>query len=436
MYNLHPKFEESVTYLAVTSKPFWQRIGSRVDPEKIKSEACKTLLKVAKAVAAERGYPTTDEVLQRTWAWQNEGKIAEDTVMKMAEILTTPPDMDPERIVHELLGPVKKDWQQAIAQQVMKRYSSGSDFGSLPDEMLLCDRLGDPVADVEVQASELIEDTEDVNRRSPIGETISYGLVEMDAFIRPHRGSFTTLLMDSKAGKSMTLCHWGAAAALQGENVAYLSLELETPVIHNRILAAVTGMSINEITYNAELRKEAIKLWKDMKARRKIGRVVVEKFPAGSVNERDVVAWFRAQERLKKERFPVRIVDYGDLVVSTHGGDRDSAYNHGKTVWTALFAMANEDPANWVYTATQAKRPTGKPGEPLTMLTRAAVADSAHKYRIPDFFITMTAQPDVKASAGHLIYFDADRHHGMTGELVGPVPHYRAIGRMGDMSHL
>ena len=56
-----------------------------------------------------------------------------------------------------------------------------------------------------------------------------------------------------------------------------------------------------------------------MKARRQSSRLlVVEKFPPALSTSAMSLLVFRP-ERLKK-RFPVRIVDYGDLVVSTTHG--------------------------------------------------------------------------------------------------------------------
>jgi hypothetical protein len=130
-------------------------------------------------------------------------------------------------------------------------------------------------------------------------------------------------------------------------------------------------------------------------------------------------------------------MDYGDLIASSKREDRESEYGRGKTVWTALYNMAaREEAPNWVLTATQSKRPEARPGQVMPMLTRKDVADSVHKYRLSDFFLTATPQPDMKASDGYLWYIDADRYYGRTGTVLGPIPHFRHMSRMSDVSYL
>ena len=235
---------------------------------------------------------------------------------------------------------------------------------------------------------------------------------------------------------SVALCHQTAIASMHGENTAFISMELPTEEIHRRVLAATVGVPINDLL-NAKLRAEAIKCYKNMKATGQVGKVVVAHFPQLSLNEKEVVAWFDQQEKEHGCRFRFRVVDYGDLIASSKREDRESDYARGRTVWTALYNMASrEEGPNWVFTATQSKRPDSKPGQVLPMLTRKDVADSSHKYRLSDLFLTATPQPDMRAEDGYLWYIDADRYFGRTGTVLGPIPHQRHMSRMSDVSYL
>ncbi|TXH56395.1 MAG: hypothetical protein E6Q97_06505 [Desulfurellales bacterium] len=439
MYQLDRKFERRVAVLCATHKMFWLRIGNRVVPDQLSDEVNKNLVKLARVVANDHGWSTEDLVCQRAALWMDEGKIDEAMTIAIGEAFAEMDwEVDIEQFVLELVEPVRRHMMQEIAAKAIDRYKNGSKFGDLADLMTVCDNLGQPLADIEVRASELGEDTELLLEAAPISVRIPTGVSEIDAefYGGLPLGTLTTILMDSKAGKTHMACFMSAVAAMHGENVGYLSLEVPTPVIHSRILAAIVGVPINDLQ-NPKIRAEAIRVWKDLRNRGKIGKIFVDTFPANSLDEKQVVGWFDQQEKAHEERIRFRVLDYGDIVASSKREDRESDYNRGKTVWVALANMAKrEDAPNWVVTPTQSKRPESKPGQILPMLTRAAIADSAHKYRISDFLITGTPQPDMKAEQGYLWYIDADRYYGKTGTNVGVVPHERHLGRMADIAHL
>ena len=240
---------------------------------------------------------------------------------------------------------------------------------------------------------------------------------------------------------SISLTFASAVAAMHGENVGYLALEGDDATHHARIMAAIVGVPINDLQIPS-IRKDVLHVWKKMRAEGRVGRIIVNTFEPGSLTTTDVRAWFKAKEREKNIRIRFRVVDYGDLVAADGRVQQESKYSHGEAVWRMLVGMAQGEDGpegklpNWVYTASQAKRPEWKHGQPIPLLTRASTADSVHKYRLSDFFITLTPQPDMSASAGYLWYIDADRHYGQTGQVVGPVPHMRHMGRMADISHL
>lgn len=436
-YNLDKDFERQVCLLAVQNKNFWLRIGNKIRTEELAQDN-QLFFKLCHAVATDHGWPSEDLIVQRASLWMTEGAVSEEEIGKLSGFLGERTDIDPERVIAELIEPVRRVWQQDIARKVIDRYKNTSPFGLLPDEMSACDRLGEPIADAEVKSSEFGEDTESVLEEAPTGIKLATGIIEIDNLFRGGwpLGTLLTILMDSKSGKSMTCAHMTAVAALQGENAAYLSLELPKSEIHKRILAALVGVPINDLD-DPNVLRDALAAWKNMKARGRVGRIVIDKFDAGSLDTKQVAAWFAHQEKVHSTRFRFRVVDYGDLVQSPNRADRDSAYNRGSTVWQALAVMAqNPENPNWVLTPTQSKRPDWKPGQPIPMLTRAHVADSVHKYRLSDFFITATPQPDIQASAGFLWYIDADRFFGKTGTPVGPVPHMMHMARMSDISHL
>lgn len=264
----------------------------------------------------------------------------------------------------------------------------------------------------------------------PTGTEETYYGFTLDGDGRYLLGDFTV------THNSMFSCYLTACALLQGENCGYLSLELPRAEIHKRVLAAIVGVPISDLE-DPRVMADALKIWRDLKKHGKIGRLFIEKLEAGTVDTVAMATWFRHQEKVHDVRIRFRVVDYGDLVISPKRGDTDNAYTRGQTVWQAMANMAQDvDNPNWVLSPTQSKRPDWKPGQPIPMLNRSGLADSIHKVRITDFLVSATPQPDIKATAGYLIYVDADRFMGTTGTPAGTVPHFMNMARMGDMGHI
>ena len=273
------------------------------------------------------------------------------------------------------------------------------------------------------------------SRKTPF-EVIRTGMVDayygftLDADSRYLNGDFTV------THNSMTLNHFSSVAALHGENVGILSLEGEEHDQHRRLLAAISGVPINDFV-DEHARKQANDIVRKLYKQNKLGKIVIGSFQPKTLNERDVLAWFDRQEKEKGIRLRYRVIDYGDLIVSSKREDRESEYRTGFTVWSALKAMSQGDgKPNWVITASQAKRPDWKPGQVIPILNRSGTGDSRHKYQLSDLFLTGTPQPDISARNGYIWLVDADRHFGATGQATDVVPHFRHMGRMADISHL
>jgi len=437
-YSLDPAFERSAALLSIRNRNFWLRVGNRLDTEELIDPLNKLIIKLCRSVASDHGWPEEELVIQRASLWMNEGSITDADLQALGELLGEVVTVSPEKAVQELVTPVRLAWSQTLSRKVIDRYKNGGFFGStLLDEMAACDALGGAIAETEIASSELGEDTEEEVTQAPTGRKLLTGYQELDLLWKGGwpLGTLLTWLADAKQCKSMVACYVTACALLQGENAGYLSLELPKAEIHKRVLAALVGVPISDLEDKSTM-KDAIHIWKGLK-HQGLGRLFIEKFEAGTMDTTGVVSWYKFQEKAHGCRIRFRAVDYGDLVKSTVRSDQDNAYTSGKNVWQALANMAQDrDAPNWVFVPTQSKRPDWKIGQPIPLLTRAGLADSIHKVRITDFLVTATPSPDIRASAGYMIYVDADRFMGTTGTPIGPVPHQMHMARMADMSHI
>lgn len=441
-YGMDASFERICAALSATSKTFWLRLGRYVDPSLIADPGAQTVFKLCRDVARDHEVPSTELVLQRAAYTHDDGKLTADDVSDVQLVIATAQESwDEEAILLELVKPVRLGMFRAISKRVTNLGVTDRSprFEQLLDDMLLCDRLGEPLAELEAKATEFGEDTDQLLSSSNLEIQMPMGISELDMLLRggPKLGSLVTILGPSKAGKSFALNHLAAVAAMHGENVGYLSMELLEPDVHRRLLAAIAGVAITDLDDPA-IRKDAGAIVARMRREGRLGRIVVGAFQPKTLNERDVMAWFAKQEKEKGIRIRYRVIDYGDLIISSQRQDKESEYRTGFTVWSMMKSMASgnvEDP-NWVITATQATKPQWKAGQPIQILTRTDTGESRHKYQLSDEFITMTPQPDIAASAGYIWFVDADRHFGVSGVATEVVPHQRYMGRMADISHI
>ena len=440
-YGMDKDFERITAALSVTDNKFWNRVGKYVDSSMIEDPGAQAVYKLCRDISNDHGAPSLEVVKQRAAFLMDDGKLDNDTLQDVHGVLELSKDSwDGEAILGELVGPVRQAMFRSISKRITTAGVSNREpkFDGFIDDMLLCDKLGVSIADQDVPASEFGLDSDDLIDNAPTYIQMPTGVAELDLLLRggPCLGSLITTLGDSKSGKSMILNHIGAVAALHNENVGYLSLELNEADVHRRLMAAIAGVSINDLM-DVNTRREASQIIKTLYKKNALGKIFVGTFQPKTINEREVCAWFDKQEKDKGVRIRMRIVDYGDLIVSSKREDRESEYKTGFTVWAALKAMANGDgDPNWVHTASQAKRPEWKPGQPIPILGRASTGDCRHKYQLSDLFLTMTPQPDISARNGYIWMVDADRHFGATGQATDVVPHMRHMGRMSDISGL
>lgn len=433
--------ERCVAIHSVVSRSFWKRLGRFVPPSDLCNPIAKLVLQIAREVAQDHDIPSPLLVEQRAFAWNNEGKVGDDDIAALVDLLATKPLIGPDTVIAEVVPVLRQSMGIELGKDALKRAMNGGAFGDISDRMRQCDKLGEAVAELDSRSSELGADTDsilsDVNRNA----VLASGVLEVDALLGGGylNGTLTTFMLDTGMGKSFACTHQAAASVLQQFNVGYISTELSKGEIHSRILAAVTGAEINAIKRDPAVRKQAIAAYERLRRDYGIGRVIVEKVDADAVTPRDIQAWIEAQERQHGLRIDVLIVDYGDELISEDSKANGNGYDRGRDVWNGLAVIAHSDTEpRWVFTASQSKRPEFKAGEMIPKLTLNSVADSYGKPRKVDYWWSLTPQPDKAASAGYIWSLDKHRtdDSGVVGQAIGPIPHQRSRGRLGDMTHL
>ena len=162
-------------------------------------------------------------------------------------------------------------------------------------------------------------------------------------------------LAGTGVGKSLFMCHVGAAALVEGKNVLYITMEMAEERIAERIDANLLNIPIDQLdSMSKDMFTEKVKNL----ARKTTGRLIVKEYPTGSAHS----GHFRAllnELKLKKQFEPdVIFVDYLNICASSRmkamGGSVNS-YTYIKAIAEELRGLAVEFNLP-IFSATQTTR--------------------------------------------------------------------------------
>ena len=154
--------------------------------------------------------------------------------------------------------------------------------------------------------------------------------------------SLNIALAGTGVGKSLFMCHMGAAALTQGKNVLYITMEMSEERIAERIDANILNVPIDQLdTLSQSMYAEKIA----RVAKSTSGKLIVKEYPTGSAN----ASHFRAllnELKLKKKFVPDMIfIDYLNICASARmkamGGSINS-YTYIKAIAEELRGLAVE----------------------------------------------------------------------------------------------
>jgi len=163
------------------------------------------------------------------------------------------------------------------------------------------------------------------------------------------------ILAGTGVGKSLFMCHMGAAALTQGKNVLYITMEMAEERIAERIDANLMNIPVDQLeslpkqVYDSKIMKIAQK---------NIGKLIIKEYPTGAAH----VGHFRAllnELKLKKNFKPdIIFIDYLNICASSRirslGGSVNT-YSYVKAIAEEMRGLAVE--ANVpVVSATQTTR--------------------------------------------------------------------------------
>lgn len=385
-YSFEPSLDRALVFLACSRPRFWGRVGRALDPEAMGTEPARLALRAAREIAEETGNgpASAPQVVQRLRAWVTLGRVAQEGVRGVANLLQDAEDevesgrWTEDSAVSEAVKILRPRLEQQVLVKGMSEWSSRGDLVAVAEELIAVSRVGDADASVGQRfgASSIVVAGGSGGLQTGIGpldDALGGGT---------QRGELCVVAGGSGDGKSMFLNQVQAQAMIQQRFVAYATLEVSPAVLDRRLAANLTDVEIDVIKNGTALEKVIRSL-----ARMRLGTRYVKEFTANATTVSDLREWVRSLEQIERKQIDVLVVDYADLLIAPKR--RDDGYHDMKEVFTALRSYAR-DRDIWVWTAAQTQRKKDK----QKRVTGENVADSLHKLRIPDTMVTLNLNED------------------------------------------
>ena len=161
-------------------------------------------------------------------------------------------------------------------------------------------------------------------------------------------------LAGTGVGKSLTMCHMGAAALAQGKNVLYITLELAEEEVAKRIDANLMNITIDDLMVLPE--EMYLKKASTLKSKSQ-GKLIVKEYPTASASTLHFKALLNELNLKKSFKPEIIFVDYLNICASARikpGGNVNS-YTYIKAIAEELRGLAVEFEVP-VVSATQTNR--------------------------------------------------------------------------------
>lgn len=209
-----------------------------------------------------------------------------------------------------------------------------------------------------------------------------------------------------KVGKSMWLCNLCANSVRNGDNSAYITLEMSYALVNQRIGSNLFSIPMSEYESRVD---DAEYMTAKMNAFRAScgtpGALLIREFPTSSATVRDVEAALLAEERNRSTaekpfKFRNIYIDYINLMTDRKAGKSDNMYVKIKNIAEDVRAMAQKN--DWcVVSLTQTNRSAYNSKE----ISMSSVSESAGLTATVDSLFSIIQTTEMNAA--NVYYIDA-----------------------------
>lgn len=424
-YNFPPQVEKAVVFTACTQPRFMSRAAHELRPELLSSREGQLALEAAQSMFRVRGVGPTSPAATIQWVAmrRDDGKLTTEDVMAVAGLFDAfdgnekPKVEDIEPLVIDM---VKKRMRFNIAQAAVKEHNE-AEWDDVQELMRREQALGQGEAGIglvgtPVAGMAALAELRQMSR-------CALGIDELDSAIGggvPH-GTLTCLMAAAGGAKSMAMSHFEARMGLRGLFCGYATLELPAPHVLARIFANQTGLTIDEIsagTSDSELQRILTEL--------NPYPAVVQYFEPHVTTPDTIFEWVDTVEKQHSRKLDVLVVDYADKMTASGKPDEKGMYQEMRIVYERLRIFCDRRKLVGI-TASQSR---GRDEKKAKVIDLEHTADSIHKARVVDQFITLNYDDETK----EMTFFIAKNRYGEGRKKAGPMPTTFACGQVGPVA--
>ena len=240
-------------------------------------------------------------------------------------------------------------------------------------------------------------------------------------------GTLTCFMAGPGGGKSMAMSHCAATQSMGGRFVAYATLEVPTPYVIARILACQSGVAINDILAAEAAEVDALKAITHSLYR----APAVRDFAPHVTTVESLQEWVKEIEDKEGRKLDSLVVDYADKLTASGKVDEKGMYQEMRVVYEKLRVWMDSEKILGL-TASQSKARDEKGKNKGKSIDMEHVADSMHKARIVDQFITLNFDDDTQ----EMTFFIAKSRYSEGRKSIGPLPTNYSVGQVAPIARI
>lgn len=401
------------------------RTAHEIQPELVLLPDARLAIDCAQAILRRTGRPSGSAaaVIQEAAARRENGKVTHEQVRAVAGIFDLfdgqKPQLDDVEppVVTTLRSRLRRD----IAQAAIEEHNE-EEWRKLHGLLTREQRLGHAEEGTGVMMTptgiqSALRDLRGL-KRLPLGiDALDEGLLG-----GVPNGTLTCFMAGPGGGKSMAMSHCTAAQSMLGRFTAYATLEVPTPYVISRVLACQSGVAINDILASEAALIDALAA---LHGQSYVAPAIQDFAPHVTTVE-TLQEWVKELEDKEGRKLDTLVVDYADKLTASGKVDEKGMYQEMRVVFEKLRVWMDSAKILGI-TASQSKARDEKKAKRVDL---EHVADSMHKARIVDQFITLNFDDDTQ----EMTYFIAKNRYGEGRKSVGPLPVNYAIGQAAPVS--
>lgn len=407
-YEFDSEFQEKIVALMVRDTPFAQLTDGLVKPEFFEDAGCAALVAVVNNYYERYKKAPGDKIVLASLIRDSiKSKSLTPDLARLAAIkapkLFLTDVSDREYVADECATFAR---HQAVSRAILDSVElvEKRDFESIGQMLRRALDTGISTAGGAYNYAEMIKTRTQERKdraagvRPPTGVTTGIPILDDNLY---HKGwgrrELSVLMGGPKAGKSMAMISFGVNAIGAGYRTLYVTLEVASSIIAERLDANVADCVMMELGSRVHEVEEKVATFMS-----KAAPFIIHEFPTGTMRVSDLR---RLIEHYKAQgiTFDLVIVDYADLMAPERV--TDNVQENSKSIYVNLRGLAMQEGFACL-TATQ----TNREGAKKAVATMTDIAEDLNKVRIADVLISINKTEEEKALNQARLYFAASRN--------------------------